>query len=121
MLYFADGSAVQHTAVFGCDGIKSRIRSVVLADDRTAPAVFSGKYAYRGLVPMDKAVDILGEDEPRTPQLHLGYGGHVLTFPIANGKILNGKVALLPAAVRSLMLRQWWLSRLGQHGKMSSG
>ena len=39
---------------------------------------------------MDKAVEILGGDEPKTAQLHLGYHGHVLTFPIANGRILNG-------------------------------
>lgn len=39
---------------------------------------------------MDKAVEILGDEEPKTAQLHLGYHGHVLTFPIANGKILNG-------------------------------
>lgn len=90
LLQFADGSTAQHTAVLGCDGIKSRVRPVVLAGSDLAPAVFSGKYAYRGLVPMEKAVAILGEDEPKTPQLHLGYHGHVLTFPIANGKILNG-------------------------------
>lgn len=91
VLQFADGSTAQHTAVFGCDGIKSRIRPIVLADSDPAPAVFSGKYAYRGLVPMKTALEILGDDEPKTPQLHLGYHGHVLTFPIANGKILNGK------------------------------
>lgn len=91
MLRFADGTTAQHTAVFGCDGIKSRIRPIVLAKSDPAPAVFSGKYAYRGLVPMEKAVEILGSDEARTPQLHLGYHGHVLTFPIAGGKVLNGK------------------------------
>jgi salicylate hydroxylase len=44
---------------------------------------------------MDKAVEIMGGDEIRTPQLNLGYHGHVLTFPIAGGKILNGKVPCL--------------------------
>lgn len=91
VLRFEDGTAVQHMAVFGCDGIKSRIRPIVLATSDPAPAVFSGKYAYRGLVPMEKAIEILGNDEPRISQLHLGYHGHVLTFPIANGNILNGK------------------------------
>lgn len=95
MLHFADGSTAKHAAVLGCDGIKSRIRPIVLADSDPAPAVFSGKYAYRGLVPMDKAVEIMGGDEIRTPQLNLGYHGHVLTFPIAGGKILNGKVPCL--------------------------
>lgn len=91
VLHFADENFAQHTAVFGCDGIKSRIRPIVLAKSDPAPAVFSGKYAYRGLVSMDKAVEILDGVEPRTAQLHLGYHGHVLTFPIANGKILNGR------------------------------
>lgn len=90
MIHFADGTTAQHTAVVGCDGIKSCVRPIVLGDEDTAAAVFSGKYAYRGLVPMNKAVEILGEEEPKTPQMHLGYHGHVLTFPIANGKILNG-------------------------------
>jgi salicylate hydroxylase len=91
ILQFADGTTAQHNAVFGCDGIKSRVRHVALGKSESTAAVFSGKYAYRGLVPMDKAIEILDEDEPKTPQMHLGYHGHVLTFPIANGKILNGK------------------------------
>ncbi|KAF3031499.1 hypothetical protein E8E12_000309 [Didymella heteroderae] len=89
VLRFADGSTAQHTAVFGCDGIKSHIRPIVLANSDPAPAVFSGKYVYRGLLPMDKAVEILGDEEHRTPQLHLGYHGHLITFPIAGGKIMN--------------------------------
>ncbi|XPS95464.1 Salicylate 1-monooxygenase [Ascochyta lentis] len=89
VLHFADGTTAQHSAVLGCDGIKSRVRPIVLGNSEPAAAVFSGKYAYRGLVPMAKAIEILGEDEPKTPQLHLGYHGHILTFPIANGRILN--------------------------------
>jgi salicylate hydroxylase len=91
VLNFADGSTAQHTAVFGCDGIKSRLRPIVLARSDPAPAVFSGKYVYRGLLPMDKAIEIMGGDEHRTPQLHMGYHGHLITFPIAGGKIMNGK------------------------------
>jgi salicylate hydroxylase len=90
VLHFADGTTAIHTAVLGCDGIKSRIRSIVLRNSDGSPAVFSGKYAYRGLVPMEKAIEIMGEEKPKTPQMYVGYHGHVLTFPIANGKILNG-------------------------------
>ncbi|KAF1944950.1 salicylate 1-hydroxylase-like protein [Clathrospora elynae] len=89
VLHFADGSTAQHGAVFGCDGIKSRTRAIVLSDDPCTNAVFSGKYAYRGLIPMSEAVAILGEDEPRTNQMYIGYHGHVLTFPIANGTLMN--------------------------------
>jgi salicylate hydroxylase len=91
VLHFADGSTAQHNAVLGCDGIKSRTRSLVLGDSDVPAAVFSGKYAYRGLIPMAKAVEIIGDEElPKTPQMYVGYHGHVLTFPIANGTIFNG-------------------------------
>lgn len=89
VLHFADGATAQHTAVIGCDGIKSRTRELVLGRQDGRP-VFSGKYAYRGLIPMQKAVELLGDEIPRTPQMYCGYRGHVLTFPIANGTIMNG-------------------------------
>ncbi|KAH8731009.1 hypothetical protein GQ44DRAFT_370628 [Phaeosphaeriaceae sp. PMI808] len=87
VLYFADGSTAQHTAVLGCDGIKSRTRDLVLGPDLRA--VFTGKYAYRGLLSIEKAIEILGEEEAVNRQMYVGYGGHVLTFPIANGTLLN--------------------------------
>ena len=90
VLHFTDGSTAQHSAVIGADGIKSCVRSLVLGDSEAAKAVFSGKYAYRGLLPMAEAVDILGDETPRTPQMYMGYHGHVLTFPIANGTLFNG-------------------------------
>jgi salicylate hydroxylase len=91
-LHFADGSTAKHSVVFGCDGIKSRTRSLVLGDSELTAAVFSGKYAYRGLIPMAKAVEIMGNDQLRTAQMYVGYHGHVLTFPIANGTICNGTI-----------------------------
>ena len=84
----------QHTAVLGSDGIKSRTRQIVLGYVPAAKAEFSGKYAYRGLIPMAKAVEIMGEETCRTSQMHLGYHGHVLRFPIANGTIMNGNLIL---------------------------
>ncbi|KAA8621368.1 mannitol 1-phosphate dehydrogenase [Pyrenophora tritici-repentis] len=89
LLKFADGSTARHSVVLGCDGIKSRTRPIVLkGDSEAAKAVFSGKYAYRGVLPMEKALEILGESA-RDPQIFMGYHGHVLTFPIANGKMFN--------------------------------
>jgi salicylate hydroxylase len=89
VLHFADGSTAQHTAVIGCDGIKSRTREIVLGREEARPD-FSGKYAYRGIIPMQKAVEFMGDVQARTPQMYCGYKGHVLTFPIANGTIFNG-------------------------------
>ena len=104
ILHFADGSTAQHSAVLGCDGIKSRVRQIVLDDVPEAQAVFSGKYAYRGIFPMTKAIEILGEEIPKMPQMWLGYHAHILTFPIANGTLFNG------TSTRKLLLS--WLTRL---------
>lgn len=89
VLHFADGTTATHSAVLGCDGIKSKSRSAVLGDPDATAAVFSGKYAYRGLIPMTKAVEIMGPIVPKSAQMYLGYHGHLLTFPIANGTIMN--------------------------------
>ncbi|EDU43747.1 mannitol 1-phosphate dehydrogenase [Pyrenophora tritici-repentis Pt-1C-BFP] len=80
LLKFADGSTARHSVVLGCDGIKSRTRPIVLkGDSEAAKAVFSGKYAYRGVLPMEKALEILGESA-RDPQIFMGFHGHVLAF-----------------------------------------
>ncbi|KAF2648605.1 FAD/NAD(P)-binding domain-containing protein [Lophiostoma macrostomum CBS 122681] len=90
VLHFEDGSTATHDAVIGCDGIKSITRQVVLGKDNLATkAVFSGKYAYRGLIDMDKAIELVGEEQAQNAQMYFGYHGHVLTFPIAHGKIMN--------------------------------
>ncbi|OJD38031.1 mannitol 1-phosphate dehydrogenase [Diplodia corticola] len=89
-LHFLDGTDAVHSAVIGCDGIKSRTRQIVLGDDHPAArARFSGKYAYRGLIPMDKAAELLGDELARNSQMYLGYHGHVLTFPIEHGATMN--------------------------------
>jgi salicylate hydroxylase len=121
VLHFADGSTAQHSAILGCDGIKSRIRSIVLGDSDAAKAVFSGKYAYRGLLPMSKAVDIMGDVTPRTPQMYVGYHGHVLTFPIANGTLVNGNMTRLILHNSLLTRLQWSLSHHGRHGRTQIG
>jgi salicylate hydroxylase len=90
VLHFADGTTAQHSAVIGCDGIKSKTRLLLLGkDDPSAHAVFSGKYAYRGLIPMDKAIQLLGEDVALNSSMYFGYHGHLLTFPVQKGKTMN--------------------------------
>lgn len=90
VLHFADGTTAQHSAVLGCDGIKSRTREIILgADHPAARAVFSGKYAYRGLIPMEDAAKLMGDELARNSQMYLGRGAHILTFPIEHGKTMN--------------------------------
>lgn len=87
-MMFAGGHSAVTDAIVGCDGIRSTVRRLVLGHDAGQP-VFSGKYAYRGLIPMDQAVSQLGDRLARNAHHHVGYDGHVLTFPIEKGKIMN--------------------------------
>lgn len=87
---FADGSKARHSAVIGCDGIKSRTRAWMHGESNPiSHAVFTGKYCYRGLIPMDDAVELLGEELAANSQMYMGYGGHILTFPVQKGKTMN--------------------------------
>ncbi|OAF60454.1 hypothetical protein VC83_03624 [Pseudogymnoascus destructans] len=53
VMTFEDGTTAEADAVIGCDGIKSRTREILLGKyHEAAHAVFSGKYAYRRLIPM---------------------------------------------------------------------
>lgn len=90
LLTFHDGSTAVADAVIGCDGVKSRTRQILLGEGhRTTNPTFTGKYAYRGLIPMEKAVKALGDELARNGQMYLGRHGHVLTFPIEKGKTMN--------------------------------
>ena len=70
VLKFADGTTAKHNAVVGCDGIKSRVRKVLLGEHNPeSQAIFSGSYCYRGLVPMEKAKDLVGEECAENTQM----------------------------------------------------
>lgn len=89
-LRFEDGGEAEASAAVGCDGVKSNIRRFVLGDEYYAvhPS-FTKKYAYRGLIPMQQAVDLLGDELARNAVMYCGPHGHILTFPIAKGERMN--------------------------------
>jgi salicylate hydroxylase len=89
-LTFDDGSTAVADTVVGADGIHSVVR---LTYQQDAP-VFSGKIAYRGLVPMER-LSFLGEDR-HLHRMWLGPNQHFLTYPIAAGTVMN-VVAFVPA------------------------
>ena len=67
------------------------------------PAVepsYNHQYALRGLIPMDRAVPVLGEYKAHNRHMHLGPGSHVVTIPVALGAMVN-IVAFIPD------LKQW--------------
>ena len=86
-LVFEDGTVTEASAAIGCDGVKSCVRQSLFGKE--SDATFTGKYAYRGLLPMSKAIDLVGEKLARNSQAYLGYGGHVLTMPVELGAIMN--------------------------------
>ena len=89
-IHFEHGETATADAAIGCDGIKSRVRRILLGEDNPAAhPSFTGKYAYRGLIPMDEAVALLGEGLARSSVLYMGYQGHVITMPIDHGTTMN--------------------------------
>lgn len=90
VMHFEDESQAEADAVIGCDGIKSRVRQIMFGEKNPcAHPSYTHKYAYRGLVPMEKAVEAIGEERAKNSCMHVGPGSHVLTFPINHGQILN--------------------------------
>jgi salicylate hydroxylase len=87
---FMDGTEAEADLVVGCDGIKSGCRPLVYGkDSNLSQAVFTQKVAYRGLVPMKIAEQAIGAEMANNRQMYLGHNGHVLTFPVANGALMN--------------------------------
>ena len=60
VLRFGDGTRAEADAVVGCDGVKSSVRGFVV-EGEAAECGYSGKYAYRCMIPMERAVEAIGE------------------------------------------------------------
>ncbi|KAI0469943.1 hypothetical protein GGR56DRAFT_684188 [Xylariaceae sp. FL0804] len=89
-LRFGDGSTATADAIIGCDGIKSRVRQVLLGTDNPASyPSFTHQVAFRGLVGMDAAVAALGEAKAHNQCMHTGPGAHMLNFPVARHTLMN--------------------------------
>lgn len=72
---FADGSTATADVVIGCDGIKSRTRRVLFGEDSLP--VYTHKYAYRGLVPVETATAAVGAEMGQNSFMHVGKSIHL--------------------------------------------
>ncbi|KAE8153337.1 hypothetical protein BDV25DRAFT_136943 [Aspergillus avenaceus] len=89
-LRFSDGTVAWADGVIGCDGIKSRVRELMLGEGNPASYPhYTHKIAYRGLVPMDEATDRLGHYRAHNQHMYGGPNAHVLHFPVAKQKLMN--------------------------------
>ncbi len=84
-LHFKDDSTAEADCVIGADGIHSLIRRYLLHDGN--PEIepqFTGSVAYRGLIPMQKAVDAVGKEYAENSFIWCGYGGCIMTYPVSS-------------------------------------
>jgi salicylate hydroxylase len=76
--------------VIACDGIKSRVREVLLGSAHpSAYPTYSHQSVYRCLIPMSAAIDILGKPLASATIRNLGPGAHIIHFPIAGGTMMS--------------------------------
>ncbi len=82
-LHLANGDHVTGDVLIGADGVHSRIRQQMFGQ---GAAHFTGIMAWRGLVPMER----LPPHQRRLVGANwIGVGGHVVTYPLRRGEILN--------------------------------
>ncbi|KAK2063325.1 FAD/NAD(P)-binding domain-containing protein [Colletotrichum caudatum] len=90
LMVFSDDTTAETDAVIGCDGIKSHTRGIVVGHDHpSAKCTYSHKYAYRGLVPMPQAVEVLGAERAATFGLWMAQDMNLISYPVARGTMLN--------------------------------
>jgi len=87
---FEGGETVRVDALVGCDGIKGMTRKAVLEEryPEEVPAKYTNTYVYRGIVPMEKAREIMGvyaEDARWWMMEEKGWA----MYPISQGREAN--------------------------------
>jgi salicylate hydroxylase len=82
-LRFANAPAFSADVLVGADGVHSEIRRQMIGDDKP---FFTGLAAWRGLAPTDALPARLRRQVGTN---WIGPGGHVVTYPLRRGEILN--------------------------------
>ena len=100
-LHLASGERVQGDALIGADGVHSAIRQQMFGAGR---AQFTGIMAWRGLIPMQRLPAHL---QRLVGTNWNGRGGHVVTYPLRRGEIMN----FVGALERNDWLVESWTER----------
>jgi salicylate hydroxylase len=80
---FDNGKSVSGDALIGADGVHSQIRQGLFGADRPQ---FTGIIAWRGIVPMEKLPAHMAR---RVGTNWVGPGGHVVHYPLREGRLMN--------------------------------
>ncbi|KAF2164847.1 hypothetical protein M409DRAFT_24752 [Zasmidium cellare ATCC 36951] len=89
VMRFADGTEERASLMVGCDGIHSRVRALMFGEGNpVSKAHFNHDGAYRAVIPIDKAIEAVGESA-RYVQCHLGPNGYFIMYPVNGGTNVN--------------------------------
>ncbi|KAI0272656.1 FAD/NAD-P-binding domain-containing protein [Gloeopeniophorella convolvens] len=120
VIHFSDGTSHEADLVVGADGVKSIVRRAVIGEEAASklPA-FTGTIAYRGLVSVEalEQADVAAAFSPSSPwpTIWMGNGKHLVTYPIASGRMVNcvGLTRPYKASI-SLSERSDWVTPASQ-------
>jgi salicylate hydroxylase len=80
---FADGSEYEGWAMIGADGLRSRVREILIGDGPPQPV---GHVSYRGVVPVDQVKDQSHFDDM---VIRIGPNLHLVQYRLRGGTVMN--------------------------------
>src|SRR5262249_59019203 len=80
---FADGTGTGGCAPIGADGVRSRVREIVIGDGAPKPA---GHVTYRGVIPLDQVKDQSHFDDM---VIWIGPNLHFVQYRLRGGTVMN--------------------------------
>lgn len=99
VIHFRDGTLARANALIGADGIHGNVRSHILQNGPTSAPRFAGWWDCRALVPIDRALELLGREviNPEEPRQHrwIGDGKFLMHDVCDNGKTVQCLAAVL--------------------------
>ncbi|KAG2413127.1 hypothetical protein HFD88_010686 [Aspergillus terreus] len=105
-IHFSDGTTAHADCIIGADGVHSPTRHFVLGPDHPATnPQFTHSVAYRGLVPMERAKQVLKAEYAENSFIWLNKNQAISTYPISFGEIMN--VVAVRTGVEKWEHKEW--------------